>query len=127
MSTTTATVTLTTRATQMVSASDSDWPDLVASEGSEHRALNLEGEDNLPERVNTYLDKSRRTLLAWQGLIVMPCFMPGDFMRLYVTIRQPYKVPFLKVRNDKRRKTRAEISAKESKERSQKKEEASLF
>lgn len=42
--------------------------------------------------VNRYSDKSGRTLLAWRCLIVMYRFMSGDFMWLYVTIRQSYGV-----------------------------------
>lgn len=47
-----------------------------------------EGEYVPRASVNITHDKSGRTLLAWQSLMVMFCFMPGDFMLLYVTIRQ---------------------------------------
>ena len=50
----------------------------------------LDGEKEcitFPIRVNRYSDRPRRTLLAWQRLIVMRCFMPVGLMQLYVTIR----------------------------------------
>ena len=46
----------------------------------------------LGNEVNKYPDRSGRTLLAWQRLVVIFCFMPVDLMRLYVTTRQPYGV-----------------------------------
>ena len=44
--------------------------------------------------VNKSIDAFGRTLLAWQCLMVMHCYMPGNAMRLYVTIRQPYNRSF---------------------------------
>ena len=50
-----------------------------------------EGVHDLPGgfQVNTYSDRSERTLLAWRRLMVMRRFMLSDLIRLYVTIRQP--------------------------------------
>lgn len=46
----------------------------------------------LGNEVNKYPDRSGRTLLAWQRLVVILCFMPVDLMRLYVTTRQLYGI-----------------------------------
>lgn len=46
----------------------------------------------LGNEVNKYPDRSGRTLLAWQRLVVILYFMPVDLMRLYVTTRQLYRV-----------------------------------
>lgn len=46
----------------------------------------------LGNEVNKYPDRPGRTLLAWQRLVVILCFMPVDLMRLYVTTRQLYGI-----------------------------------
>lgn len=46
----------------------------------------------LGNEVNKYPDRSGRTLLAWQRLVVILCFMLVDLMRLYVTTRQLYGI-----------------------------------
>ena len=53
----------------------------------EIRAERREGGQDPPERVNKAPDRFGRTLFAWLGLMVIPCFMPGNLTRLYVTIR----------------------------------------
>ena len=50
-----------------------------------------EGGHDHRESVNITLDRSGRTLLAWQSLVVMLCYMPGDLMPLYVITRQRYE------------------------------------
>ena len=86
-----APTTITMQTTQMAWRSAPLLPDKVTCEG-EIRASWREGEYDPPERVNRYSDRSRWTLLAWQGLMVIPCFIPGDLMQLYVIIRQLYGV-----------------------------------
>lgn len=44
--------------------------------------LDGEKESMTFRKVNIYPDVSGRTLLAWQRLLVIPCFMPGDTMQL---------------------------------------------
>ena len=53
-----------------------------------------------------YPDVSGRTLLAWYGLQVIPYFMPGDTMPLYVTCRQGYGVQVKTMTSEERREAR---------------------
>lgn len=48
----------------------------------------------LPQWVNKCSDTFGRTLLAWQRLMAMRCFMPGNVIWIYVTIRHPYRAKF---------------------------------
>lgn len=80
--------------------------DKVTVRRNQHRRR--EGEYDPHESVNICHDRSGRTLLAWQGLMVIPCFMPGDLMQLKVTIRQLCMAEWRK--DDQRRTQGKEIS-----------------
>lgn len=74
MSITMVAITTTTRTMKMASRSDPILSDRVTKLG-EISNSRIEGENDPRSSVNIIVDRSKRTLLAWQGLMVMPCFM----------------------------------------------------
>lgn len=68
----------TTHPTQMACAWDPIFSDQVTERRKQYSRI--EGEYDLPERVNIYADVFGRTLLAWHWLKVIQCFISINIM-----------------------------------------------